>query len=99
MSVLPSPSKSNGASSVGTTVKEPPPQKPLISVKVAPDDALPASDCPIVPSILSVPPDARPPPPAMTDFVIENVPPDWATEIELRHRIERQNIAKRICSP
>src|SRR4030095_13807346 len=69
ISVLPSPSKSNGAWCVGTVVA-PPPQKPLASEKVPPVDGPPATGWPIVPSREKVPAVARPPPPAITDFVI-----------------------------
>src|SRR6185503_13654256 len=73
MSVLLSPSKSNSARRI--VVAEPPPQKPEIILNAPPVDDVPARDCPIVPSRVNVPPDARPPPPPITDFVIVNVPP------------------------
>jgi hypothetical protein len=40
--------------------------------------AVPTTGCPIVASTEYVPPDALPPPPAITDLVIVNVPPDCA---------------------
>src|SRR6186713_1483791 len=75
MSVLPSPSKSNGARGVDVAA---PPQKPVMIVKGAPADVDPAMGCPIVESIVNDPPVERPPPPAITDLVIVNVPPDCA---------------------
>lgn len=53
-----------------------PPQKPPLSRKPPPAEVVPAVDSPDVPSSVNVPPDPLPPPPAITDFLMTNDPPD-----------------------
>jgi hypothetical protein len=48
----------------------------------------------MVPSSVNVPPVARPPPPAMTDFVIVNVPPDCASEVALIAATPRKRMTR-----
>src|SRR5436190_18884638 len=81
ISLFPSPSKSKIA--VLRFATNPPPQKPLSTAKVPPVLVVPAAAWPTVPSTVKLPPDTRPPPPAITLLVMVKFPPDCAFTREL----------------